>query len=213
MSRVLLLEDDRSLRRLIADRLMQAGYEVEEFFDGAKALASLSRARYDLFILDIGVPGLNGYRFLKRVRDQGHRTPAIIVSAHGDMECLDEGYALGCDDFLRKPFGLKELIWRAEAHLQSGDTRIALNHPFSYCPVSSTLFRHNEAIALTPKERALIALLVARRSRPVSIEEILEQIWGEAGTPQKLRTLIHKLRQKGLEELIVGYKGVGYQIG
>lgn len=221
MKRILLLEDDRSLRALIADRLTREGFAVDSFSDGRKALLALSEQSYQLLLLDINVPGLNGYTLLKRIRTNDNKTPAIVISAHGDMESLDEGYALGCDDFLRKPFGLKELLWRVEAILFRGqdatrlpkDDRIALAPPYSFCAATRTLYHQKIPLPLTPKERKLIALLVQRRGRLVPSEEILSKVWGRDGRIEQLRAAIHKLRKKGLDELIISQRGVGYQIG
>jgi DNA-binding response OmpR family regulator len=220
MREILLLEDDRSLRALIAERLTREGYSVDEFYDGRKALLALSHKHYDLLLLDINVPTLSGYSLLKRVRAAHNQTPAIVISAHGDMDSQDEGYALGCDDFLRKPFGLKELLWRVEAIFshtdkppqKPADDRIALSHPYSYCPATQSLYHQNSALSLTPKERKLIALLVSRRGRLVPSETILAEVWGAKGRIEQLRAAIYKLRKKGLGELIISQKGMGYQI-
>ena len=216
--KILLLEDDRSLRELISERLRGEGYAVEAFLDGHKAYSSLDRHTYDLLLLDINVPGLDGYTFLQQVRSRGMQTPAIIVTAHGDMDSLDEGYALGCNDFLRKPFGLKELLWRIQSALpdRTGPTGErppdALMHPYSFCLQKQVLYFGQQLINLTPKERQLVALLIERRGRVVQTEEILEQIWPNKGEKSQLRALIFKLRQKLHSDLIASHKGLGYQI-
>lgn len=215
--KILLLEDDRSIRELVAEKLEKEGFEVFAFRDGESALDSLLERAYDLMLLDISVPKMDGYEFLKVVREGGVETPAIIVTAHGDMEHLEKGYALGCNDFVRKPFSLKELILRVRAlvknhYLHTSTKRIELMAPYSFCPDTLTLFKGESAVELTGKERLFISLLIRRRGQFVPMETILEYVWEGEVNSNNLRTLVCKLRKKLPGELIMTNKGQGYQL-
>lgn len=215
--KILLLEDDRSIRELVAERLSKEGFEVHPFRDGQRALDSLALREYDLMLLDINVPRMDGYEFLKIVREGGVDIPAIIVTAHGDMEHLERGYALGCNDFVRKPFSLNELLLRVRAllkthYLHTSTGRINLRSPYSYCPDTLTLFKGPTPVNLTGKERLFVSLLVRRRGQYVPTETILDYLWEEQVDSNNLRTLVCKLRRKIDAELIITFKGAGYQL-
>lgn len=216
--KILLLEDDRSIRELVIEKLSKEGFEVFGFKDGESALDSLMVRSYDLMLLDISVPKMDGYEFLKIVRDGGIETPAIIVTAHGDMEHLERGYALGCNDFVRKPFSLKELTLRVRALVKShylhtaAVKRVELIAPYSYCPDSLTLYKEDRTVSLTARERLFVSLLIRRRGQFVPVEEILGYVWDESVDSNNLRTLVCKLRKKLPGELIITHKGLGYQM-
>ena len=215
--KVMLLEDDRSLRELITEELERNGYHVNAFRDGDSAMDSLYNTLYDLMLLDINVPGIDGYEFLRMLRESGNNTPAMIISSYTDIDHLSKGYELGCNDYLRKPFSLKEMLLRIQALLKthrfaSQSDIITLSKGFSFHIASGELQGPMGAVNLTAKERRFIELLVQHRNRVVTIEEIMDYVWDESVNLNNLRVLIYKLRQKLDEELIQNIKHMGYRI-
>jgi len=215
--KVLVLEDDKSLREVIRDELERMGFRVYSFKNGDDAMDSLMSTTYDLMMLDINVPGIDGYQFLEMIRKSGNETPAIIISSYTDIDHFTKGYELGCNDYLRKPFSLKELELRVKELLktrkyQTRDSKIELDDGYVFDTENHTLQKADKIVDLVPKERLLVELLVQNRGKAVSVESILDYVWDDETNANNLRVLIYKLRKKLGEKLIRNMKGVGYKI-
>lgn len=216
--KILLLEDDLSLREIVTDALQNQGYHVSAFKDGESAMDSLLTTSYDLMLLDINVPGINGYDFLEALRDTGNDTPTIFISSYTDIDHLSKGYELGCNDYLRKPFSLKELELRVREllktrRLQTMEKMIKLGEEYAYDTEHHELFFRDASVNLVPKERLFVDLLVQHRGSIVPIDQILDYVWEGETNMNNLRVLIYKLRRKLPKELVTNVKGVGYRIG
>ncbi len=215
--KILLLEDDFSLREIIKDELIRLGYSVYDFADGESAMNSLLNVTYDLFLLDINVPGIDGYEFLKEIREGGNKSPTIFISSYTDIDHLTKGYEYGCDDYIRKPFSLKELEIRIKHQLRKNvintkEKILVLANGYKFDTDSNTLWHEEIPVKLNHKERQLVEFLIKNRGRTVSKEEIAGYVWDDYIEMNSLRVLISKLRKKLKATLIENIKGVGYQI-
>ena len=119
-AKILLLEDDLTLSETVSEFLKTNDFEVVTAYNGEKASELIYEQQYDLFLLDVNVPLLNGFELLKQKRDDGVKTPAIYITSLNSIDSLEDGYKSGCDDYIRKPFVLKELLYRVENILKRG---------------------------------------------------------------------------------------------
>lgn len=215
--KILLLEDDFSLREIIKDELKKSGFTIYGFANGDDAMESLLEITFDLFLLDINVPGIDGYQFLKEIREAGNSAPAIFISSYSDIDHLSKGYEYGCNDYLRKPFSIKELELRIRQQLKNSVIKtqnkvITLQNGYAYNANTGTLLYNGSPVKLNPKEKLLVDLLISKRGKPVPSSEIVDYIWDEYVDMNTLRVLLFKLRKKLKADLIENTKGVGYQI-
>jgi len=118
-NKIFLLEDDVSLNETICEFLEDEEYEVICTYDGISAEDTIYENNFDILLLDVNVPGLNGFELLKKIRDKGDETPAIFITSLNSTENLSDGYSSGCDDYIRKPFELKELLLRIKTILKT----------------------------------------------------------------------------------------------
>ena len=117
-TKILLLEDDLNLSDTVCDYLEEKGFEVICVYDGEEALSSIYENSFDLLLLDVNVPIKNGFQVLKEIRKDGNNTPAIYITSLNSVDSLEQGYSSGCDDYIRKPFELKELLIRIQTILK-----------------------------------------------------------------------------------------------
>ena len=215
--KILLLEDDFSLREVIKDELTANGYFIYEFHNGDDALESLMTTSYDLFLLDINVSGIDGYDFLREIRESGNEAPAIFISSYTDMDHLSKGYKYGCNDYLRKPFSLEELLLRVNEQLKSkilktNETILTFGENYQFNTQTHTLTYKGKIINLVPKERLFIEILIKNRDSIVTTETICDYVWDSFIDMNSLRVLVYKLRKKLPEPFIENIKGSGYKI-
>lgn len=212
--KVLVLEDNERLAQVIKGVLEKEGYSVDLFFDGEMALDALNRG-YHCFILDINVPSIDGLSILETVRLYHKNIPAIIMSSNHELEKIQASYEIGCDDYLKKPFFIYELVQKVKKLCQQPSKNIALWSGFSYDMLNHRLFDpHNEEIKLAKKEILFLDLFVKDRHRVVSFSELEEYVWeGEETSAMNMRALIKRLRKKLPEGAILMIKEVGYRLG
>ena len=216
--KILLLEDDHTYNESIKESLEEMGYEVDAFEDGLVALDALFEKHYHLALLDIRVPHLDGYEILKEIRKAKLDLPIIFITSLTDINNLSLGYELGCNDYLRKPFSLKELQYRVSQtlksyHLHTTLDVIPLTHGFSYHSDDQSLWFEEMQVNLSNYERKLLFVLVKNRGNFISTELIHEYVWeGKEVGDNDIRMLIKKLRDKTDKDLIITAKGIGYKI-
>lgn len=216
--KVLLLEDDHSYRISIKELLEGLGYEVEDFEDGDSALDAVFERHFDLLLLDIRVPKVDGYAILKEVRGAKINVPIIFVTSLTDINNLSLGYELGCNDYLRKPFSLKELEFRVQEsikryHFRSLDTNIKLPYGFFYDIQKERLFSPASEVLLSQIEKRLLTLLVKNQGSFIPADTIREIVWdGKDIGEGEVRMSIKKLRDKSDKRLIQNSRGLGYKI-
>lgn len=179
---VLIVEDDSTLLRVLGDNFDQAGFAVHTAADGERGLDLARRIKPDLIVLDIMLPLINGYEVCRLIRRDNLDMPIIMLTAKGQETDVILGLNLGADDYVTKPFSIRELLARAEAFLRRRSDSRHLHRfgPFSLDLNAHKLLRGNEEVALTPKEFDVLALLVRRPGRAFTREEILQTVWGDS---------------------------------
>ena len=183
VAKILLVEDEKSLRDVIALNLKMKGYEVSEEQDGAQALQRIQNAYFDLVILDIMLPTMSGFDVCKAVREQNSTIQILMVSAKDSSADKIEGLKLGADDYLPKPFDLEELLLRVESllrrnpNLQTSTDSITFgNNKVDFTTFEAT--NGSEQFQLTKREIDILELLVEKEGEVVSREDLLRKVWG-----------------------------------
>jgi DNA-binding response OmpR family regulator len=180
---VLIVEDDPALLRGLRDNFAAAGYHVATAADGQQGLEAATRRPPDLLILDVMLPRLNGYEVCRSLRAAGCELPIIMLTAKGQEEDLLLGLNLGADDYVTKPFSIRELLARAGAFLRRRAAQQPAVHTFGDCQVDTAaqrLLRQGKEVPLTSKEYRLLAHFLERPGRALSRQEILNAVWGRA---------------------------------
>jgi DNA-binding response OmpR family regulator len=179
-SRVLIVEDDPALLRGLTDNFKTEGYEVRTASDGQKGLDALLNDPPDLLLLDLMLPKLNGYEICRAARARGLEIPIIMLTAKGQEEDIVRGLETGADDYVTKPFGIRELLARAKAFLRrQGD--VSSVYEFGECRldlISYKLFKKQREVVLTTKEFRLLEFFVKRPGRALTRDTILDAVWG-----------------------------------
>jgi DNA-binding response OmpR family regulator len=179
--KVLIIEDDPTMLRGLKDNFEFEGYCVATAADGEKGLAAALSAQPDLMVLDIMLPKVNGYEICRLVRRQGLDCPIIMLTAKGQEQDIILGLNLGADDYVTKPFSIKQLLARANALLRRRRQSIETAHtfgPFMLDLASRRLTRDGQEVMLTPKEFGLLELFLRRQGRALTRDEILNKVWG-----------------------------------
>ncbi len=213
--RILLLEDDTFICESIQSYFDLDGNTVDYFNDGEELLDNAILSNYDIFLFDINTPKKNGFETLKEIRNQGITTPTIYLTAQSDIEHVKEGYALGCSDYIRKPFILDELELRINQILYKDmdceSIKISQNYKFNLCSMELTF--KDEIIELKQHEKNLLYILVKNIGRILSPSTIKDYVWDEKDVADNtLRTQIKKIRTKVEDNFIINVRNSGYKI-
>lgn len=222
--RILVVEDVPEMAELVRDNLEFEGFETELAGSAEAGLAAAAAGRFDLVILDLNLPGMDGFEFLERLR-RGDATPVMIVSARGEDEDVVRGLGVGADEYLQKPFSPKGLVARARALVRrsreygaSAPREAFRLGPYEIDLEASSVARGGERIALSSREFEVLACLVRAGGRPLRSEEILSSAWDKAyGDLAAVGVYVQRLRRK-LEEdpaeprLLVTERGFGYRL-
>jgi len=214
---ILLLEDDLQLSDTVKRFLELKGYEVQCAYDGLQAQDMMYEKHIDLMLLDVKVPHLNGFKFLRQARKGGSTTPAIFITSLNSVENVTEGFDSGCDDYIRKPFALKELLVRVESLLKRSygtyDEQIELGEGLCFDTKSLLLMQGSQRVALKTKELKLLALFLQYPNELLEYEKIFEALWEYEEEPSSgsLRAYIKTLRATIGKEKIETVKNRGYR--
>ena len=223
MSKILLVEDEPAMQAGLRENLEFEGYEVDVAGDGREGLDKLVAGSYDLALLDVMLPKMSGFDLLKGARQQGIRTPAIMLTAKGEEIDKVLGLELGADDYITKPFSLRELLARVKAVLRRSAGAPATGHvsigPLDVDFTSYTATREGAAVDLTAKEFDILKFLWDRRNQNVTRDQLLTSVWGydEPLSTRTVDNFILRLRQK-LEDdpshprIILTIHGIGYKL-
>lgn len=218
MSKILLLEDDANLNDTITEFLTDKGYDIVNVYDGNEAQEKLYESKYDLLLLDVNTPGINGFDLLKEAREGHVVAPAIFITSLDSVDDLEKGFQSGCDDYIRKPFILKELLIRVETLLKRGffhesKELIEISKNISYDSKNNELVIDGESVSLGNKESALLKLFMKNEGEVIVHERIYEHLWDfdEEPSDTALRTYIKNLRKIIGKEKIVSIKKQGYK--
>ncbi len=216
---LLLLEDDPTLHDILTEFLEEADFEVLGAIEAQEAADLAYENECDLLLLDVKVPGQNGFDLLKSLRQRGVAAPAIFLTSLNDVSDLSRGFEAGCDDYLRKPFELQELLIRIDALLKRrfyhrSEEGIVLCEGVRFFPESNRLEGADGPMTLPPKEFALLKLLSEHRSRVVPKELVIDRLWGLGEEPSEmsLRTHLKNLRKLIGKDRIETVRGIGYRL-
>ena len=217
-ARVLLLEDDINLSETVEEYLSGEGYEVVCAYDGEEAEEKIYEESFDLLLLDVNVPEPNGFTLLKEARKRGVDTPAVYVTSRSGMNDVESGFESGADDYIRKPYELKELLLRVRTILKRNffhhpAERVELAEGVEYDVENSRLYIGGKTVALQDKESRLLKLFVQRKGELLAHEVIMDHLWNFDETPSDtaLRTYIKNLRKLLGKDRIVSHKRLGYR--
>jgi len=217
MTQILLVEDDETLSELISEYLSEQGYDVTVRADAKAALDTAYERNFDILILDVKLPKGDGFSLLRELRRLGDDTPAIFTTSLNALQDLEIGYKSGCDDYLKKPYELKELLLRIQILLKRkfshvNDEFIELNGGYKFYPSSKTLQQNGQIVNLSNKESELLALFLENKNALLSKETIFEKIWnyGEEPSELSLRVYVKNLRRILGKDAIINRRGDGY---
>jgi two-component system, OmpR family, response regulator len=220
--RILLVEDEEPIRDLVSTALRFTGYTVETAANGPEGLALARNAPWHLLVVDVNLPGLDGFALCRKLRDAGDDVPVIFLTARDDPADLREGFTGGGDDYLTKPFSLEELVLRIEAVLRRAQGRSSERTRMMVGDIvldddAHRVWRGDQEIMLSPTEYRLLRLLMRNAGRVLSRAQIIEQIWehGYAIEPTGVETYVSYLRRKLDDrdgQLIRTVRGVGYSL-
>ena len=214
---IMVLEDDIQLSDTIKQFLEIKGFKVFVAYDGLKAEEIAYENSIDLMLLDVKVPHLNGFDFLKSIRQSGVEVPAIFITSLNSVEDVEKGFSLGCDDYIRKPFALKELLVRIQSLLKRGygthENTIIIKDNLLFDIKELILTQDAQKVALKTKELKLLSLLLQHPNELLNYDKINESLWSYDEEPSagSLRTYIKRLRSVIGKEKIDTIKNIGYR--
>jgi DNA-binding response OmpR family regulator len=215
--KVLIIEDDIQLNTTISDFLRDNGYEVGFFYDGEDAINEIDSTEYDLYIIDINVPNINGLEIVKYIRQKDLHSPIIIITASIELESFKTAFDSGCSEYIKKPFYLEELEIRMNNLLNKHNETniIRMSDTITYDTEYEELKIDGEVVRLRKKEKRLLTLLLININKTVALEKIENYVWeNEIKGKYPLRQLIFDLRQKfnNGEKFIFNDSCLGYRV-
>ncbi len=216
--KIFLLEDEFVLQDMIKEYLQGVGFEVLSCSDGLQAEEMLYEERFDVLLLDVSVPHIDGFELLSALRDRGIKTPAIYITAKSDLTSVKDGYKAGCDDYIKKPFELEELLLRIQSIAKRGyshaQNMIEISDGVTFDTQNEQLFRSSKRVELHTKELKALKTLLKNRGKVVSRGELVAEIWGEMEdvSSEALRAQIKNLRKALGVDIIKNIRNEGYII-
>src|SRR4051794_13089481 len=217
---VLVVDDEEYIRDLVSSAMRIAGFDVRNAGDGQAALSAVTQHRPDLVILDVGLPGLDGFEVCRRLRDEGIGTPVIFLTARDAAEDKMSGFTKGGDDYVTKPFSLEELVARVRAVLRRSKAAEETTQRLRYDDLemdeeTMRVARGDRQIKLSPTEFKLLRYLLLNRERVVSKSQILDHVWqydfdGNASVVENYISYLRKKVDEGAAPLLHTVRGFGY---
>jgi DNA-binding response OmpR family regulator len=224
MTKILIVEDDPKMRSGLKDNFEFEGYEVETAEDGTSGLRKMTDNSYNLAVLDVMLPGMSGFDLLRKAREKGVATPVIMLTAKGEEIDKVLGLELGADDYMTKPFSLRELLARVKAVLRRGEGTGEAGHSATIGEFEADFATYNALragvpVSMTPKEFEILKFLWQHRNQTVSRDQLLTNVWGydESISTRTVDNFILKLRQKvesdpAHPKHILTIHGTGYKL-
>jgi DNA-binding response OmpR family regulator len=214
---ILLLEDDTLFAQSIEDFLEEEGFCIDIACDGQEALSKNFENNYDLYLLDINVPKLNGLEFLKELRAINDETPAVFLTSYKDKESLKQGFLSGADDFLTKPVDLDELILRIKSILKRSHKSIDsidLKNGLIFEPLSKRVYENGVDLNLPIKVIQLLQLCLENKQNIITKEMIVSKLWScsQEYSEGSIRVYVNNLKKVLGKEALQNIKGVGYKV-
>jgi two-component system OmpR family response regulator len=223
-ARLLVVDDEPNIRELLSASLRYAGFEVATAADGEQALALASSFRPDLLVLDVMMPGLDGFGVVRRLRESGRHTPVLFLTARDAAEDKISGLTLGGDDYVTKPFSLDEVVARIRAVLRrtAGAQRTVETPRLTFADIeldqeTHEVIKAGEVIGLSPTEFKLLRYLMANSGRVLSKAQILDHVWnydfnGEANVVESYISYLRRKIDTTEPRLLHTIRGVGYTL-
>ncbi len=217
MYKILLLEDDELFASTVEDFLDDEGFEVDIANDGEECLELNYENNYDLYIFDINVPKISGLELLKQLRDSNDQTPTIFLTSYKDKDTLHDAFLKGCDDYLKKPVDLEELLLRIKALLKRNKKQfeaIILSENLIFEPNSKRVLEDGKDLNLPIKVLQLIELLIENRGEIVTKNMIVSKLWstGEEYSEGSIRVYINHIKKILGKDCLNNIKGIGYKV-
>jgi two-component system OmpR family response regulator len=217
--RILIVEDDASLAAGLTQMLQSEGYTADATSSGEQGIVAAQQERFDLVILDVGLPGIDGFEVLRRLRATGDRVPVLLLTARDQVEDRVRGLDLGADDYIPKPFATPELTARVRALIRRSQAQLGprITHgPLTLDTLARRAWLGGEPLELAAREWAVLEVLLARVERIVSKDAIIQAVagWGEELSPNAIEVYVSRLRAK-LESAgitIRTVRGFGYML-
>jgi two-component system OmpR family response regulator len=217
MTSVLVVEDEKRIASFVSRALRSEGYDVDDASDGGSALALTASVRYDLVILDLLLPGIDGFEVLERLIERNPSQGVLVLSALGDVESKVRCLEIGASDYLSKPFALSELVARVKARLRrppSGERFLQVGKVV-LDPVARVADSGRGPVSLSEREFVLLQYLMGKQGLPASRQDLLSDVWGvdfDMGS-NVVDVTIGRLRSKLGDDVIETVRHVGYRVG
>lgn len=221
---VLLVEDEVTLAMIIKDTLEESGFTIHTAGDGEEGLHLFFELRPDVLVADVMMPKMDGFEMVRRIRQTDKQTPVLFLTARSAINDVVEGFELGANDYLKKPFGMQELIIRIKALMgkafsfteQKPSSRFEIGS-YLFDPVAQTLLRAGERQELSHRESEILKRLCENRNQVVNTQDVLLDLWGDDSffNSRSLHVFITKLRHKLSQDeqiRIVNARGIGYKL-
>jgi len=217
MFNILVLEDDELFSSTLEDFLSEEGFAVDIAYDGEECLDLNYEKKYDLYIFDINVPKINGLDLLKQLKSAGDDTPTIFLTSYKDKDTLQQGFLNGCDDYLRKPVDLDELILRIKALLKRNKKQfeiVKLSSTLSFNPETKRVLESGIDLNLSVKIADLLELFIENKGSIVTKEMIISKLWNidQEYSEGSIRVYINHIKKLLGKDSIKNIKGIGYKI-
>ena len=224
MKRILVVDDEPAMRTGLKDNLEIEGYQIAEAEDGQKGLEKIINGQYDLIILDVMMPGMSGFDVCKKVRAMGNNTPIILLTAKGEEIDKVLGLELGADDYVTKPFSLRELIARVKVILRRTENNLPSNNEYTIGKLKVDFATYNASsdgrdVNLSHREFEILKYLLEHKNKTVSRDDLLSEVWGMESriTTRTIDNFILRLRQKvendaNHPKIILTIYGIGYKM-
>ena len=218
-TKILFVEDEHDLSLIVCDTLRQQGYDVTASFDGAEGLAKYKAEGADLIVADVMMPRLDGFSMAKEIRRMSASVPIIFLTAKSTIDDVEEGFDIGANDYLKKPFELRELLIRIKSLLRntSAESRIFSIGRYTFDAVNQILVFDGKETALSNFETRILQKLVSNMGRTVDASDLMLAIWqrDEPCNRNSLHGYIHKLRKTLRHDpaiSIINQRGFGYML-
>ncbi|MFA7084036.1 MAG: response regulator transcription factor [Arcobacteraceae bacterium] len=216
--KILLLEDEYSLRKSVKELLEDCEYLVYDFSNGKEALDAIYANSYDLLLLDVNVPGLNGFELANKIQKDNIFVPIIFMTSLTEIDSLERGYEMGCCDYVKKPFDLSELRLRVSTALRTStlnvthSTMLELKYGYEYDAKNFKLKKNEEEVQLSKTEKMILELFIKNKNQLITSEMITQYVWQDYVDPANVRVQINNLRKKLDKNLIINIRGLGYKL-
>ena len=218
--RVLAVDDEAGIRDLVTDVLTLSGFEVTTASDGLQALDLIRKNKFDLYLLDVNLPKIDGFTLLEKIRERDTNIPVIMLTARTEKDDVNHGLRAGADDYVRKPFSVEELVLRVENRLKrnpKNEAEIFACGPITLNDTEHTVTFNDKNVDLSPTEYNLLLILIQNQNRVMSKEKLLDLVWGldfETSTNvvdtyiSYLRKKLHRADFEGIKTI----RGVGFKL-